>query len=194
MKLLFVCLTLLAGTAIAAPEENSLTIAPFSLKVSAPVTWKYLPDTVPIEQFNVRDKGLDEIIKRHKDVPIVSIIKPVKGSISPAFQIYVVASEGMTPKEFLSSLSPTEKQTFEDFRIVTESYDTTLNDMKAAAIETSYTAVYPGGRRFATVSRKWAVARDSALFIIVLTGPPDALKELHSDVDFILKSIRFIKP
>ena len=181
------------STSAAAADVSSFTCAPFALKLSAPRTWRVVPSPVPAEQFEARDKSLQEYFKRHKDVPIVSVIKAAAGSrgISTAVQIYAVSSDGVTPREFLSSLSTTEKDVFEDFRIVRDAYDTTLNDMKVAAIETSYTAVYPGSRRFPTLSRKWAIPRDKIIFVVVLTGPPEALEELQTDTDLILKSIRF---
>jgi hypothetical protein len=58
-------------------------------------------------------------------------------------------------------------------------------------IESTFVAPYPGGRRFPTLSRVWAVPRDKMIFVVSLTGQPNDLKTLGSDIAIILKSIRF---
>jgi hypothetical protein len=189
---ILICLLLASMISASFAEEAALSVGPFTLKLSAPATWRLLPSTVPLERFEIADKELKEYFKTHKDVPIVSVIKPVaKGKgISPAVQVYLLPSEGMTPKEFLSTLTATEAKAFEDFRMVREPHETTLNTMPVAAVETSYTAVFSAGRRFATLSRKWAISRKEAVFVIVLTGAPGDLADLRADIEFLMKSIR----
>ena len=178
---------------VAAAEERSFTSEPFSLQISAPLTWKMMPSTFPTEKLDLKDRDLEAVIERDKTVPIVSIVKPIKGRIVPAIQVYAVPSDGMTPKAFLSSLIGTERQAFADCRVVLEPRDTRLNDIEAAASETSYTAIYPGGRSFQTISRKWAIPRKTTILVVVLTGTPEDLRDADAEVKFILRSIRFTK-
>ena len=58
-------------------------------------------------------------------------------------------------------------------------------------METTFVTPYPDGRRFSTLSRVWAIPRDKMMFVISVTGQPDDLKALASDIEIILKSFKF---
>ena len=171
----------------------TFTSEPFALSISAPQTWKVIPEDFPTAEYETRNKNLLEVVTKHENLPIVRIVKPVAGNrtINPAIQIFVVPDGGQTPKAFLAATGADAAQAFEDFKIVHKASDTTLNGVKAAAIELTFTVAYPGRGRFPTLSRSWAIPRDKMMFVIAVTGQPDDLKALARDVDLILKSIHF---
>jgi hypothetical protein len=185
-------LLILSALPIRAEEATTFTSEPFSLSISAPRTWKLVPEDFPTEEYAVR-KDLLAVVTKHEKVPIVRIVKPVAGNrtISPAVQIFVVPDRGSSPKVYLWSVSRGAAEAFEDFHITHDPSDTTLNGIKAATIESTFITPYPGGRRFPTLSRVWAIPHNKMMFVVSVTGQPDDLKALTDDIDIILKSIKF---
>lgn len=194
MKNALLCfLAVWSAAALFAQEPTTFSSEPFRLKISAPQGWRLIPDAFPVADYELNDKNLSKLAAKYKNLAIARIVKPVAGNrtISPAVQIFVVPDEGMTPKEYLSSAAADVSTVYEEFQITRKVTDTTLNGIKAAAIETTFITPYSGGRRFPTLSRMWAVPRDKLLFIFTVTGQPDDLKSLTKDIDLILKSIHF---
>ncbi|HEX8312550.1 MAG TPA: hypothetical protein VF614_14605 [Chthoniobacteraceae bacterium] len=185
-------LVILLSSLTLAQEPATFTSKPFSLTVSAPLGWKLVPADFRVEEYAVR-KDLLEVVTSRRNVPIVRVAKPVAGNatITPVVQIFVVPAEGSTPKLFLWSQTRTAEAGFEDFRITQAPSETELAGTKCAMIESTFVTPYPGGRRFPTLSRVWAVPRDKMIFVVSLTGQPNDLKTLGSDIAIILKSIRF---
>lgn len=192
MNARLIMLLILLSPLINAEEPATFTSKPFSLTVSAPLGWKLVPADFPVEEYAVR-KDLLDVVTSRRNVPIVRVAKPVAGNatISPAVQIFVVPAKGSTPKLFLWSQSRTAEAGFEDFRITQAPSETELAGTNCAMIESTFVTPYPGGRRFPTLSRVWAIPRDKMMFVVSVTGQPDDLKTLAKDVDIILKSIKF---
>ena len=192
MNTRLILLLILLSPPINAEEATTFTSKPFSLRISAPLPWKLVPADFPVEEYAVR-KDLLDVVTSHRSLPIVRIAKPVAGNatISPAVQIFVVPAKGSTPKLFLWSQSRTAEAGFEDFRITQPPSETDLAGVKCAMIESTFVTPYSGGRRFPTLSRVWAIPRDKMMFVVSVTGQPDDLKALASDIDIILKSLKF---
>jgi hypothetical protein len=186
---------LLTTCSLRAQDQHSFTSAPFSFRIGAPLTWKLLPASFPTEDYELQNKNLFDLVEKERSVPIIRIVKPVPGNhtISPAVQVFVQSAEGQTPTDFLSSTCPSAAAGFEDFQILQKASDTTLNGIRAASMESTFITVYPGGRRFRTLSRLWAIPRDNMMFVISISGQPDDLKALTNEVDMILRTIRFTK-
>ncbi len=99
--------------------------------------------------------------------------------------------DGQTPTDFLLTSSESAAAGFENFQIVHQASDTILHGIKAAYIESTFITAYPGGRRFKTLSRLWAIPHDKMMFVISISGQPDDLQALSNDVDMILKTVKF---
>jgi len=195
MNTRFLCalLLLLDTFSLRAQDTKSFTSAPFSFGIGAPLTWKLLPASFPTEDYELQNKSLFDLVEKERSVPIVRIVKavPDNRTISPAVQVFVQPAEGQTATDFLSTASKSAAAGFENFQIVHQASDTTLNGIQAAYIESTFITVYPGGIRFKTLSRLWAIPRDKIMFVISISGQPDDLKALSTEVDMILRTVKF---
>jgi hypothetical protein len=188
------CLLLLLNTfSLRAQDKLSFTSSPFAFCIGAPLTWKLLPASFPTEDYELQNKNLFDLVKKERSIPIVRIVKPVADNrtISPAVQVFVESAEGQAPTDFLVSASESAAAGYENFQIVHKASDTTLNGIRAAYMESTFVTAYSGGRRFATLSRLWAVPRDKMMFVIAVSGQPEDLKALTNEIEMILGTVRF---
>jgi hypothetical protein len=188
------CFLFPLGAIVARAQDlQSFDSAPFSFHIGAPLTWKLLPASFPIEKYELQNKNLFKMVETETNVPIIRIVKPVagNGTISPAVQVFVESSEGQSPVEFLASTEASAEVGFQNFQLVQKPTVTNLNGAPAAYTESTFVTVYPGARRFDTLSRVWAIPRGKMMFVISISGQPDDLKALDNEVRMILGTVKF---
>ena len=196
----FAAVALLIGNAYS-QSDRTFTSAIARIHLTIPPSWKFQNlETIARNRAAARlkDQELQRAVEQMASAPLVVATKHPEPypSLNPSFQLLVRPLgrlSSLTGAQILALVQPTLEKSFSDFILVSPIQEVMVGRLPGAMLTARYTVSNQSGQTFPTQATIVAIPRDSFLYQISFSAPPDGPDALRSKVKDVLGSIEFLE-